>query len=232
MSSRSRNSGSNDILTSIEKRLRTIQKVLSKLEKRVNAIEKVVGQSVAIQQENPLVYSRVLMGTLNAIRRFEEEHDRGVVAKDLAPMRKVELPTIYDHLSKLEEANLVLWQRGTELGLKPHNAKFYSVSKRDHRLTDLPVLMALPDTAIPIAQAIVRGSQKGVSRSKLLEMAMSLKEQGEKGWKRCTLDELERRVHDAITSLLRRVLIIRKRTPNEEYYYVREEKSSIRPERP
>jgi hypothetical protein len=150
----------NDILTSIEKRLRTIQKVLSKLEKRVNAIEKVVGQSVTIPQENPLIYSRVLMGTLDAIRRFEIEHERGVVAKDLAPIRKVELPTIYDHLSKLEEANLVLWQRGTELGLKPHNAKFYSVSKRENRLTDLPVLMALPDATIPIAGDVAEGTRR------------------------------------------------------------------------
>lgn len=223
MSNRSRSSGSNNILASIEKQLRSIQKVLSKLEKRVNAIEKVVGQRVTIPQENPLIYSRVLMGTLDAIRRFEKEHERGAVAKDLAPIRNVELPTIYDHLSKLEEANLVLWQRGTELGLKPHNAKFYSASKRENQLTDLPVLMALPDLTVPIAQAIVRGSQKGVSRSKLLEMVKSLKEQGEKDWKRCTPDELKRRVHDAITSLLRRVLIIRKRTPDEEYYYAYKE---------
>ncbi len=208
------------VLRGIEKQLKSIHGVLSGLETRIETLEGTMGHN--IQRENPLIYSKVLMGTLNAIEEFEIENGRGVVAKDLAAIRNVEAPTIYDHLTKLEESNLIFWQRGTELGLKPHNAKFYSVSDRKEKLSDLPILMTLPDSIVPIAQTIVRASNKGITRSNLQEIVFSLKEQGEKGWKNKTAKQLEEGLDDTLRLLMQRVLISRKRTPEDDKYFVRE----------
>ncbi|MFW9843512.1 MAG: hypothetical protein ACFFEV_02935 [Candidatus Thorarchaeota archaeon] len=210
------------VLKGIEKQLKSIHSVLAGLEERVETLEQSVGQTGFVHKENPLIYSKVLMGTLQAIEDFEIKNGHGVVAKDLAAIRNVEAPTIYDHLTKLEESNLIFWQRGAELGLKPHNAKFYSVADRKENLSDLPTLMALPDSVVPIAQAIVRASKKGITKSNLQNIVVSLKEQGEKGWKNKTSKELERELDDSLRLLMQRVLISRKRTPEDDKYYVRE----------
>lgn len=219
--------GTNDaelskILKGIESQLKSIHSVLAGLEERVETLEQTMGQTGFSQKENPLIYSKVLMGTLQAIEDFEVKNGRGVVAKDLAAIRNVEAPTIYDHLTKLEESNLIFWQRGAELGLKPHNAKFYSVADRKESLSDLPVLMALPDSVVPIAQAIVRASNKGITRSNLQDIVVSLKEHGEKEWKNKTSKELEKELDESLRLLMQRVLISRKRTPEEDKYYARE----------
>lgn len=210
------------VLKGIEKQLKSIHSVLAGLEERVETLEQSVGKTGFVQKENPLIYSKVLMGTLQAIEDFEIKNGHGVVAKDLAAIRNVEAPTIYDHLTKLEESNLIFWQRGAELGLKPHNAKFYSVADRKENLSDLPILMALPDSVVPIAQAIVRASKKGITKTNLQEIVVSLKEQGEKGWKNKTSKELERELDDSLRLLMQRVLISRKRIPEDDKYFVRE----------
>jgi len=209
------------VLKGIEKQLKSIHSVLEGLEQRVETLEQSVGKS-GYSKENPLIYSKVLMGTLQAIEAYEEKNGHGVVAKDLAAIRNVEAPTIYDHLTKLEESNLIFWQRGAELGLKPHNAKFYSVADRREKLSDLPTLMALPDSVVPIAQAIVRASNKGTTKQNLKAIVFSLKEQGEKGWKNKTPKELEAGLDESLRLLMQRVLISRQRTPDDDKYFAKE----------
>ncbi|MGY5858913.1 MAG: hypothetical protein RTU63_06055 [Candidatus Thorarchaeota archaeon] len=210
------------VLKGIEKQLKSIHSVLEGLEQRVENLEQSTGKTGYISKENPLIYSKVLMGTLQAIEAFEVKNGYGVVAKDLAAIRNVEAPTIYDHLTKLEESNLIFWQRGAELGLKPHNAKFYSVADRKEKLADLPTLMTLPDTVVPIAQAIVRASGKGTTKRNLKAIVFSLKEKGEKGWKNKTPKELEKGLDESLRLLMQRVLISRKRTPDDDIYFIRE----------
>jgi hypothetical protein len=217
-------SGDRDLyeaLKSIEKRLKSIQGTLKSFESRIGALEGAVEQRVQVSGENPLIFSKVLMGTVEAISEYETEHQRGVVAKDLARLRGVEQPTIYDHLSKLEEANLIFWQRGSELGLKPFNAKFYSVSNRSEHLEDLPVLMSLPDDVTPIAQAILKGGKAGVSRKQLLGMMRSLAENGEEPWSKISAGKIESHLDDALKLLLRRVLIRYERKLEDDYFYPR-----------
>ncbi|TFG30295.1 hypothetical protein EU527_14670 [Candidatus Thorarchaeota archaeon] len=223
MTSDRNNQDLSKILRGIESQLKSIHSVLSGLEQRIDTLEQSVGHSGYPQRENPLIYSKVLMRTLQAIEDFERERGHGVVAKDLAAIRDVELPTIYDHLAKLEETSFVFWQRGAELGLKPHNAKFYSVTNREDHLTELPVLMALPDEVVPIAQAVVKSSQNGISRSNLLESLQKLKNKGEKNWKDMSSNDLEKQLDKGIRLLMRRVLIKRKRDPEDEYYYLWEQ---------
>jgi len=217
-----KNSELSRALRNIEKTLQSIQEGVAGLDNRISSLEQKVGQQDSFQQGNPLIFSRVLTGTLDAIREFENKQGQGIVAKDLARIRNVELPTIYDHLSKLEEANLISWQRGTELGLSPHNAKFYSLLQREKQLADIPVLMSLPDYVTPIAQAILKASKKGVSRTSLILKAITLKEQGEKIWKDAELGNFEVLVDDAIRILLRLVLISLKKYPNDVMYFVKE----------
>ena len=208
-------------LHSIEKTLKSIQSTLKRFEGRMGALEEAVQQRFQESGENPLIYSRVLMGTVDAIRQYEREHGHGVVAKDLARLRGVELPTIYDHLSKLEEAKLVFWQRGSELGLKPFNAKFYSVMTRDENLEDIPVLMSLPEEAVPIAQAILKSGKEGISRSDLIEIVRGLAESGEKPWSKVPAGKRESRLDDVIRLLLRRVLIRYERRLEDNFYFAR-----------
>ncbi|MHA1637640.1 MAG: hypothetical protein ACTSUO_09725 [Candidatus Thorarchaeota archaeon] len=211
-----------DALARIEKTLSSMQKSIIVLEKRISDMEQLFDKKSNFSGGNPLIFSKVLMGTLEAIRDYEKKEHHGIVPKDLARIRNVGLPTIYDQLSKLSEAQLVIWQRGIGLGLKPHNAKFYSVKQRDERLSDLPILMSLPEYVMPIAQSILKSSSNGVSKKALLRIVQSLKEQDEKIWKKVSSIELEQRVSDAVQFLLCRVLITKKGTPDDEYYYVQE----------
>ena len=210
-------------LSSIEKRLKSIQTTLKSFENRIEALEEAVEQKVQTSGENPLIFSKVLMGTVDAIIEYEREHQQGVVAKDLARLRGVEQPTIYDHLSKLEEANLIFWQRGSELGLKPFNAKFYSVVNREEHLEDIPVLMALPEEVTPIAQAILKAGKAGVSKKVLLEMVRGLSESGEKPWSKISGGKIAGHLEDAVKLLLRRVLIRYERKLDDDYFFPRTE---------
>jgi hypothetical protein len=214
-------SGLNDALKGIQRQLTSIQKTLKSFEQRIGSLEVAVDQRLQPQRDNPLIFSRVLMGTLDKIKEYEEEHGHGIVAKDLARIRGVEPPTIYDHLSKLEEADLIFWQRGTELGLKPYNAKFYSVAMREEGLEDIPVMMSLPDFVIPVAQAILNASEEGVSRGELLEMVQGLKEGGEEPWSETPPKEIESTLDEALKILLRRVLVEHRQTIDRDYYYPR-----------
>jgi hypothetical protein len=221
MSRDGKNSNLEDVLKGIEKELKTIRRTLSTFEGRIGALENAVEQKFPPTGENPLIYSRVLMATVNTINEYENEHGQGVVAKDLARLRGLEVPTIYDHLSKLEEANLIFWQRGSELGLKPFNAKFYSVAARDEHLEDIPVLMSLPDFVVPIAQAILKKGKAGTARKSLLENVKSLHERGEEPWSKVPPNEIEEHLDEALRRLLRKVLIRQEKKLEETLYYPR-----------
>jgi DNA-binding transcriptional ArsR family regulator len=208
-------------LASIQKQLSSIQKTMKSFESRIVSLEQSVERRITPEGENPLIYSRPLMHTLDTIREYEEENGHGIVAKTLTRIKDLEQPTVYDHLSKLEKADLIFWQRGTEIGLKPFNGKFYSVRNRDEALEDLPVLMALPDTVVPIAQRVLKSSGDGVSKSALLKMVTKLKESGEKPWKGFSSKELLSTLDEALFVLLRRVLIERKKTVDDDIYYPR-----------
>lgn len=221
MSKSDNSSDLKNVLDKIEKRLKSIQDTLNSFEGRIGALEQVVEQKITTTGENPLIYSRVLMGTLEVIRDYEKTNGKGIVARDLARIRGVELPTIYDHLSKLEESNLVFWQRGTELDLKPFNAKFYSLLERDERLEDIPVLMGLPERVIPIAQSILKNGSEGVSRESLIENLKNLIERKDKSWSGVALDKFEEELDNALKFLLRRVLIRTEKTVDTDYYYPR-----------
>ncbi len=210
-----------DALASIQKQLSSIQKSMKRFENRMTSLEQTMEQKTQLKGDNPLIYSRALMLTLDTIRDYETENGHGVVAKTLARVRGLEPPTVYDHLSKLEEADLIFWQRGTELGLKPFNAKFYSVANREESLEDIPVLMRLADTVIPIAQSILTSSSKGISRTDLLNMVVSLKESGEKPWKTIATKEIASTLDDALQTLLRRVLIDHRKTVDHDFFYPR-----------
>ncbi|MBN2229073.1 MAG: hypothetical protein JW779_05720 [Candidatus Thorarchaeota archaeon] len=223
MSKSSIDSDLKTVLNSIEKRLKSIQDTLTSFEQRIGTLERTVEQKIVATGENPLIYSRVLMGTVDAIRDYEKEHEQGVVAKDLARIRGVELPTIYDHLSKLEESNLIFWQRGTELGLKPHNAKFYSLQERDEHLEDIPVLMSLPERVIPVAQSIIKYGKEGVRKEILHDTIKSLTQKKDKAWSDVPLNKIDAELDDVLKYLLRRVLIRSEKTIDSDYYYLRSE---------
>ncbi|MFW9920590.1 MAG: hypothetical protein ACFFED_13385 [Candidatus Thorarchaeota archaeon] len=208
-------------LAGIQKQLKSIQNAMKSFEGRIASLEQAVEHKFSVDGENPLIYSRVLMKTLETIGEYEKEHGHGVVAKNLARIRDLEQPTVYDHLSKLEESNLIFWQRGTELGLKPFNGKFYSVTNRDEALEDLPVLMSLPDTTTPVAQTILKASSDGISKSALLRTLLELKESGEKPWKGMSAKEIESALNEAIQTLLRRVLIEYKKTLDDDFFFPR-----------
>ncbi len=210
-------------LDSVNKQLGEIRKTLVEFAERIANLERAVDQAPVADTPNPLIYSRVLTATLETIRNFEKTNGRGITAKELAALRNVELPTIYDHLSKLEDAKLIFWQRGTELGLQPYNAKFYSTTKRDRLLTDLSVMTSLPEHIQPVAQALVKASPKGVDRDYLLQVLMLLKERGEQPWCELTPKAIEQLLDDAIRYLLRAVLIKRKRSLKGEHFYVKRE---------
>ncbi|MBN2230713.1 MAG: hypothetical protein JW779_14080 [Candidatus Thorarchaeota archaeon] len=208
-------------LAGIQKQLKSIQNTMKSFEGRIASLEQAVEQKLSADGENPLIYSRVLMKTLETIGDYEKEHGHGIVAKDLAAIRNLEPPTVYDHLTKLEAEKMIFWQRGTELGLKPYNGKFYSVSNRDEALEDIPVLMSLPDTIIPIAQTILKSSSDGVTREELLKMLLSLKESGERPWKGMHIVDVEATLDEALQVLLRRVLIDHKKRLDGDFYYPR-----------
>lgn len=208
-------------LENIQRQLSSIQNAMKSFESRIESLEQSVEKRIAPEGENPLIYSRPLMHTLETIRDYEKENGHGIVAKTLTRIKDLEQPTVYDHLSKLEKADLIFWQRGTEIGIKPFNGKFYSVKQRDEALEDLPVLMDLPDTVIPVAQTILKSSDKGISKSELMKMAMKLKESGEKPWVNFGGKKLEATLDEALYILLRRVLIERKKTVNDDLYYPR-----------
>ncbi len=208
-------------LTSIQRQLSSIQKTMKSFEKRIVSLEQSVEKRITPEGENPLIYSRPLMHTLDTIREYEKEHGHGIVAKILTRIKDLEQPTVYDHLSKLEKADLIFWQRGTEVGLKPFNGKFYSVKQRDEALEDLPVLMSLPDTVVPVAQTILKSGTDGISKSDLLKMVTKLKESGEKPWKAFATNEMISTLDEALFILIRRVLIERRKTVDEDMFYLR-----------
>ncbi|MHA1772400.1 MAG: hypothetical protein ACTSYL_12010 [Candidatus Thorarchaeota archaeon] len=205
-------------LDSVNKQLVEIRKTLVEFANRIENLEQAVNSSVPQETSDPLIYSRVLMATLSAIQTFERDNGRGITAKELAAVRNVELPTIYDHLSKLEDAKLVFWQRGTELGLQPYNAKFYSTSKREYTLADPKTIASLPDHIRPVAKIIARAAPKTVDRKLLLKKLMALRSRGEQPWADLTENAVEQLLDDAIKYLLRAVLIKRKRSLKGEYF--------------
>ncbi len=205
-------------LDGVNKQLMEIQRTLVQFANRIENLERAVNSASQQESGDPLIYSRVLMATLNAIKTFENEHGRGITAKELAVVRNVELPTIYDHLSKLEDAGLVFWQRGTELGLQPYNAKFYSTSKRERSLSDPKTLASLPTHVRPVAKAIIRASPKSIDRKKLLKKLLTLRARGEQPWADLTESAVEQMLDDALKYLLRAVLIKRKRSLKGESF--------------
>ncbi len=196
------------------------------MERKLERIEKMVTGRRAVGtttiSDTPIIYSRVLMATLNAIRDYEKEHGHGVFTKVLARIRDVETPTIYDHLSKLEAENLVVWYRGSEIGLKPHNGKFYSIANREEFLSDLPVLMSLPDRVIPIAQTILKSGNKGCTLDELVEVARRLRDQENEHWKGLSDGAIVEEVEEAVKYLLRRILVRKERTKENVKFYALE----------
>ncbi len=67
------------VLRGIEKQLKSIHGVLTGLETRIETLEGTMGHN--IQRENPLIYSKVLMGTLHAIEEFEIEKGVKIIYK-------------------------------------------------------------------------------------------------------------------------------------------------------
>ena len=65
------------VLSSIDKQLKSIQKTLKSFEGRIGALESTVEQKVQSSGENPLIFSRVLMGTVEVIREYEVKHGHG-----------------------------------------------------------------------------------------------------------------------------------------------------------
>ncbi|MDF1537925.1 MAG: hypothetical protein P1Q69_03385 [Candidatus Thorarchaeota archaeon] len=208
-------------LAIIQRQLSSIQNTMKRFESRIASLEQSVEKRISPEGENPLIYSRPLMHTLDTIRDYEKEHGHGIVAKTLTRIKDLEQPTVYDHLSKLEKSDLIFWQRGTEIGLKPYNGKFYSVRQRDEALEDLPVLMSLPDTVVPVAQRILKSAGDGISKNELLKMVTKLKDSGEKPWKGLSSKELISTLDESLFTLLRRVLIERKKTVDDDLFFPR-----------
>ena len=163
--------------------------------------------------------SQTLEKTIETIRAYEISNNRGITAKELSRIRGVALPTIYEQLSKLEKANLIFWQKGKDIGLKPENARFYSTIERERHLADLPVLVSLPDEIIPLAKIILAKEKCGISSSALLRFAMSLKSNPNSKWSSIPKDRIEEAVDEAIKYLLRNVLIERVILQDDTYFF-------------
>ena len=78
-----------DTLARIEMSISSIQKSITGLEKRLSHLERVLDNKSDLSAGNPVIFSRVLMGTLEAIKNYEKTEHHGIVAKDLAKIRNV-----------------------------------------------------------------------------------------------------------------------------------------------
>ena len=219
MSEEEKEQDASTILKSLVFRLEAIEKSMSSLESRMLSLEKKAERSFKLRPENPLIFSKTLVETLDTIREFELRNNHGVTARQLGKIRKVVLPTIYEHLSKLEETGHIFWQRGTELGLDPPNSKFYSLVKRDKLLSDLPVLMSLPQEIMPLAQQILKNAKRGMTKESLIAFAWKLASDERSPWSSITESQIPVKVDDAIRYLMQMVLVERVRTQDGDYYY-------------
>ncbi|MFX0094893.1 MAG: hypothetical protein ACFFBD_24365 [Candidatus Hodarchaeota archaeon] len=212
-------SNSIDILKKLDTKIQMVLDIVSSLERRLDKMEQKIGSPNLRSLDNPLLYSRALNETLESIKNFEKERKRGILAKELSQLRNLRSSSIYDHLSKLEEARLIFWQRGSELDLKPANAKFYSVMEREENLSNLSVIMDLSDDAAAVAQLLLQAGKKGLDKKALLNKVKTLRKEKESPWHHIPLERLESMLESTVRTLLQRVLIkVEKSTDNEHYY--------------
>ncbi len=206
-------------LKGIVLRLQAIEKGMSGLESRMLSLEKKAERSFLNKPDDPILFSKTLFETLETIKEYEIRNNHGITAKNLAKIRKVVLPTVYEHLTKLEKAGHIFWQRGTDIGLKPKNSKFYSLIKRERYLSDLPVLMALPDEIIPLAQKILNTAKKGINREQLVSYARNLSSEERSPWSQIATEDIESTIDKSLQYLLQTVLVERVRTQDDDIYF-------------
>ncbi len=108
--------------------------------------------------------------TFEAISKLQRQLKRPVRVEDvdMSDLTDSKRPTLYEHVRKLEVANLLTARIGAELGLSgpdtPPNAKYYGVTT--HSLYDLSIITQLPDDLSLTAQKMIM-LQEGVSSKKL-----------------------------------------------------------------
>lgn len=84
------------------------------------------------------------------------------------------------------------------------------------------ITVHIPDYTIPITQAILKASGKGVTRSELINSVTSLKEQGDEKWINIPMNKLPNRIDEATKYLLRRVMIRKDRGEEDDTFFPRE----------
>lgn len=201
-------------IAKIDSKLETILNIMTKIDSKLTELSS-KQTSRGRMYNNPLIASKALNESIFAVSDYEEVNKQGILAKELALVRELSQPTIYDHLSKLEEAQILFWQRGSELGLEPHNAKFYSLKERNKSLTEVTVVTELPVLEAKVASLIL-SNISGISKveiiSELLPKSKKLDEKAK--------EKKNKEINTAIQVLLRQVLIKKQRTGEKELYLI------------
>lgn len=201
-------------ITKIDSKLDNMLSIMTKIDSKLSELSSKQLSRGRIYN-NPLIASKALNDTIFAVKDYEEENKKGILAKELAQVRGLSQPTIYDHLSKLEEAEILFWQRGSELGLEPHNAKYYYIKERKKSLNEVTILSELPDMDAKVA-SLIRVNPSGISieeiTAELIPKSAKITVKAKK--------ELIKEVEISLLSLMRQVLIRKQKTGNIENYIV------------
>ncbi|MHA2297273.1 MAG: hypothetical protein ACXADA_14690 [Candidatus Hodarchaeales archaeon] len=131
-------------LSQVKNELITMNNMLRTLIENKPAVIPTEGSKTALKESR--VTLKACYQTLEIIKQFEREHQRGVTADEIALIRNLSRPAIYAHLEELEQSNLVTSKRGSVLDLKPYNSKFYYMTERDpyNTLWDHNLFSSLP----------------------------------------------------------------------------------------
>lgn len=199
------------MILDIENEVKILNKRISSIEKNIDYLIKMVKD---IKDDIDLIakggitgsqgtISKALNESLIVIRNFEKKQKRGIRAAELANLRNLSPPSIYEQLNKLEEAKQVLWLRGREIGLTPSHSKFYTLKNREESLWETNVIMELSDEIASIGRIIRDEGEEGISKEELIVKYSEIK--GLKLSK--NISKLEEEITKSIHILLRRVLI-------------------------
>lgn len=123
------------------------------------------------------------MESLRVIKSYEKREKQGITAQELANMRDLSRPTVYNHLEELQRNNLIITRRGNHIGIKPSNSNFYYATERDpsRTLWNFNVLTSLSNSTQQIAQTIIKAEHQGITIPAISQALSMPKNKIEKG---------------------------------------------------
>ncbi|MFX0113680.1 MAG: hypothetical protein ACFFB3_03965 [Candidatus Hodarchaeota archaeon] len=180
-------------ISAITKRIDEQSKLLKKLAKSSEGVPASLSDS-NFKSSGPFLDNAFKRGeipekakeTFESICKLQKELGRAVRVEDVdkSDLTKSKRPTLYEHVRKLEAANLLTSKIGSEIGLSgadtPPNARYYTVTM--HSLYDVSVLTHLPEDLSKTAQKMIALQEGTEKRLSLKEIAKATQrtEQAEK----------------------------------------------------